>query len=530
MTPNPKSILQGAAARKQILQGARPLAQVVATTYGPHGRTVLLDRASGLLATKDGVTVAREVELEDPVENLGCKVLKDACIKVNNEVGDGTTTAAVLAGALMEEGSRLAFAGLDVPQLVAGMRAAGHEVERLLSEMKQPATTQEDLERIALTASNGDKDISAKLAEACLAVGKDGTITVEDAHTPGVELVFHDGMVIDRGVASATLLKGGTERVLERPLVAVIGASLRTMADVQDVMECASQWPGSPLLIFALDILGEALDTVVINDTRGVMQCVAVNSPGFHGRKQEMLKDIAALTGADYVNPEVGDNFHQWDAQWFGTLQKATVEGRKATLVAAEGTGGLVTARIAEIRARSESVSDYDTDRDNERIAKLSGGLAVLKVGGWTEAEMKERRARIEDALGAVRAALEGGVLPGAGTAYIRAAVLLGPRSTSDTAYDCGWGAVRKALSQPLTTLADNAGLPGVVLVDEVRAAAGWHGWDALANKVRNLREDPAVLDPCPVVISALAAAVSAVSTLLTVEASIVQSSSSVGS
>lgn len=527
-------VRHGTDARRHILEGAKILAQSVGVTYGPHGRTVILDRMAGLLATKDGVTVAREVELDHPIQNLGCQILKTACIKVNSDAGDGTTSTAIIAAALLEEGHKLVVSGFDPMQVARGIQAAAERAIEVIRSMGVPVEDQEILKRVAMIASNGDEAVSDALAEACMAVGKDGTITIEDGRSVGIELIYKEGMEIDRGVAATAFLgTSATERVMEGPLVAVIGASLKTVEDVQSVMEVASQWPQNHLLLFCEDISGDALKMMVMNDQQGVMHCVAVPAPGFHNRKKDYLRDLAALAGADYIDPSIGGTHQEWDPTWFGGFRQATIKEKSSVLVAYDEASETIEARIEEIRAElNNSSSEYDRDRCKERLAKLSGGLCIMAVGGFTEAEMKERRARIEDALGAVQAALAEGIVPGAGTSYLIAGDDLLDEVPQDkgVAFAAGWKMTAKALQRPLRVLARNAGFDGPEIVENVRKArhesrflssVRWVGWDARTHEIRDLARDPSIIDPVPVAVTVVRSAASVASTLLTIETSI---------
>lgn len=536
LSPAKRRIHNGSEARRHLLKGAQVLAKAVSVTYGPFGRTVLMDRMAGLLATKDGVTVAREIDLEHHVQNMGCQILKECCVKVNTDAGDGTTSTAIIAAALIEEGNKLATAGLDPMQIAAAFKAAAECSIDLIRGQRVSVQNQKDLEHVAMIASNGDIDVSAALAEACMAVGRDGTVAIEDGRSVGIELVFKEGMEIDRGVAAGAFLgTSGSERILEGPLVAVIGGSLTKVEDVQSVMEIASQWPQNHLLVFCEDISGDALKMAVMNDQQGVMHNVFVPSPGFHGKKKDYLKDLAALAGADFIDPEV-ENHQSWDADWFGGLRQATLRDRSSTLVAYEEAEEIIATRVEEIRNEMNFLtSEFDRDKCKERLAKLSGGLCIMQVGGYTEAELKERRARIEDALGAVQAALAEGVLPGAGTSYLFASEYLlnvVPEAFSeDPSYMAGWNAFAKALQRPLKVLAQNAGFDGPEIVQSVldyrqttEQDEFWCGWDAKENKIRRLSDEPAIYDPVPVFVAVLRAAASVAGMLLTVEASISQS------
>lgn len=522
-------VLKGAETRKRLLEGANTLAKCVGVTYGPGGRIVMLDRAAGLLATKDGVTVAREIDVEDPVANLGCQILKEACIKVNDEVGDGTTSTAIIAAAILGEGQKVVAGGMSPIALSRGIQAAARTCTEVIQSLALAVEDQETLERVAMIASNGDEEVSKKMAEACMAVGKDGTLTIEDGVSFGIELEFKEGMEIERGAASQHFLGSENERVIEGPLVAVIGADLRTTDQVQDLMEVASQFPQHELLVFAQSIEGEALKMMVMNDTADRMKVVGVNAPGFHLKKKDNLKDIAALSGADYIDPDMGANLGAWDAEWFGGLRKATIEAKKSMLIAYEEAEELIAERITQIKGeKRHAKSEYDTDKINERIAKLSGGLCIMKVGGHTETEMKERRARIEDALGSVRAALRNGVVPGAGSIYMACSHQLSMVDISGETNEmqAGWNILRRALAQPIRVLAHNAGHRADFTADRILAHFEetkdyWMGWDAKTGGIRNLAEGEIVIDPQDVAHSVIEAAVSVAGTLLTVEASL---------
>jgi chaperonin GroEL len=544
---NPKNTLHGIKAREAFLRGALTLSKAVAVTYGAHGRTVMLDRASGLLATRDGVTVAREVDLSDPVENLGAQILKEACTTVNDEVGDGTTTTAILAGELLREGHKLVAAGMDPSQVISGMRDAADDVERMLQDIAVPVAGQEGIETVARLASNGDDEVAKCMAEACMAVGKDGTVLIEDGHGLETTLELKEGMEIERGAATAAFFTEKLERTMEGPLVAVINKHLRTVEDVTDLLEVASQFKPRELLLIVDGIEGPALATMSINNSQGVVASCAVQSPGFGPHKADVLRDIAALAGATFVDPAAGHDIGKFEAEWFGAFRQAIIRTKTSTFTAYDDNHADLEAYIARIRSQTESgKSDYDRDRVKERLAKLSGGLAVIRVGGVTEAAMKERRGRVEDALGAVRAALRGGLVPGAGTALVIASVGLGEAGKQPTsAHEAGWEAVRQAILAPVGILAGNSGAESGLAIGRVTEAhAGasdgwvafedtgggafryrgkWIGWDTKVGGLRDLRETPMLVDPALVVISALKAAVSVATTLLTVEVSLTQ-------
>ena len=521
-----KNILSGQSARSRLLAGANKMARAVSTTYGPLGRTCVMDRMGGLLITKDGVTVAREIELPDHIENQGAAILKNACIRVNDSVGDGTTTVAIIASSIMAEGHKMILTGgVDPMGMVRGINAGRDKVIEAVRNMVHVISTQEELQRVAMLASNGDMEVSSNLAEACMAVGKDGTVTVEDGVGLETTLEFREGMEIDQGPCSELFLNGGSDRTINSPLVAVIHSRLRSLADVQDLMETASQWPDNELVVFCLIAEAEALSVMTVNNSKGVMKCIAIGAPGVQFRKVEYLEDIAAMSGATMVDQNAGMDHRKWDPEWFGTFKQISVNAKSTVMASIPEAQVAIDDRIEALHAQeSSSVSDYDRDRLKERMAKLSGGLAVLKVGGATELAMKERRARVEDALGAVRASLRSGVVPGGGISYLRASQLMD--ITGDGSFFVGQTVLKSALARPLIVLANNAGENGHLIVDKVMDKwrhndSGWFGWDATTSQYRDLSDDPLVMDPTDVVIAVINAAVSVATTLLTVETAI---------
>jgi chaperonin GroEL len=525
----PKRIDTNLDARNKLLRGAKLLAKTVGVTYGPKGRTAMLDRLAGLLATKDGVTVAREVVLADPVERMGAETLKEACTKVNEQVGDGTTTVAVVAAALLEECHRLVAAGFDPMKLAEGIKEASLRSVQIIEDMALRVDSQDLLERVASVASNGDEEVAKALAEACLAVGNDGTISVQDGVSVGIVLEYKDGMEIDKGAVSPGFLResGGVERLIEGPLVAVFGAPLREVEDVQQVLEVSSQWPQNDLVVFAESVEGKALTTMLVNDAQDVVRSVAVKGPGFGSKQESYLRDIAALTGATFIDPTLFDFRKQFDPDWFGSLRKITIKQRLSVLEAYDEAQETIRERIGELRREQRNLtSDYDRDQHAERIAKLAGGLCIMRVGGPTEIALKERRGRVEDALGSVRGALEEGVVPGAGSAYLTVA-----EGLLDESKDLGWKALAKALKAPLAVIAENAGHDGRAVAWKacsVRESYGedpigrcWIGWDANLGDFRDLRQEPPVVDPAPVAKVVILSAASVAATLLTSEISI---------
>ena len=527
--PHPRLVLYGAENRKRLLHGATLFAKAVCVTYGPHGRVVMLDRTAGLLATKDGVTVAREIDLEDPVANMACQVFKAACIKVNDEVGDGTTTAACLSAAILQEGCKLVAAGMNPVLLARGIQKAAQAAADAVWDIARPIETQRQLERGALVASNGDTDVASKMAEAVMAVGKNGTVSIEDGNGVETVLQFKEGMEIDRGAASMHFLRAGVERSLDGPVVAVVAATLRTVEDVLDLCEEATTFGGRPLLLICEGIEGEALKTMVMNDSNkeSKFEFVAVLAPGSFDKKIDYLGDIAALAGADLIDPRQGMSWKTWNREWFGAFRAAKVEAKKTVLVAYDEASETVQKRIQEIHTtRDFATSQFDIDRINERLATLEGGLCIMQIGAHTEAELKEKRSRVEDAFGAVQAAMADGIVPGGGTAYLAAHQAIdGQCPDENIEIGAGWQILSRALLRPVATLAANAGRNGDYIVEKLLDlrpdSASWVGWDAVKDEFQDFGLDTTIIDPCKVAISVIETAASATSTLMTSEASI---------
>lgn len=524
-----RNVTTGMDTRSRMLQGALQMAKAVGVTYGPYGRTCMLDRAQGLLATKDGVTVAREIVLDDPIANQGALILRDACLKVNDDVGDGTTSVAILAAEMIREGHRMVTAGMDPNSMIRGMNAARDQALQLVEDLAVPVSQQSELTHVAMIASNGDDDIARCMAEACMAAGRDGTVIIEDGQGIDTSLEFKEGMEIDRGPLSSVFLGASNERTMDGPLVAIVNAELRTVDDVRDVLETSSQWAPRELLLIALSVSGDALATLTLNHSKGIVKCCAVQCPGFGFHRSDYLQDIAALTGATFIDPAAGMDHRVWNGEWFGALRKAAIRHKATVMEAYPEASETIQARIRELRAaEAHSVSDYDRDRFKERAAKLGGCMAVLRIGGLTEAAMKERRARVEDALGAVRAALRDGVVPGSGIAYLYAGNSLGSASSTDESWNAGWKIMVRALRYPATMLLDNAGFEGRAIVELIPGHSDgnpWIGWDVHQKRMRDLAAEPLIIDPTAVVTSVIRAATSVATTLLTVETSITQAS-----
>lgn len=525
---NPRSLLYGNANRDGILKGTRKFTDAVCTTYGPKGRNVVLNRAAGLIVTKDGVTVAREVDLSDPIENMACQALKEACVKVNNEAGDGTTTAACISGSIIQEAVKQVSSGCNPIFLARGLqKACDFAVESIQEQLSAPIETQQEIESVALISSNRDEEVSRLMAEAIMSVGKNGNVTIEDGHSVETSIEFKDGLEFDRGPFNSHFLKNQFERELDTPLVAIVAGNLITVDDVLNMCEESTAY-GKALVIFAYDVRGEALNTLLMNDnaTDHDFEFVPIKAPGNFQHRIEYLGDIAAITGATVVDSDQGMKTSEWNQEWFGSLDRMVVRSDKCTLFAHEEASNLIDERISHIQAQyRHTTSQYDTDKLNERLAALEGGLCVMKIGAHTEAELKEKRARVEDALGACQAALESGVVPGGGTAYLAASQLLEAATPPVNEEErVGWNILRKALRQPLFQLATNAGHEGAYVVAKAlsqREPTSWLGWDAYTGEMRDFASTFDIIDPAKVAVEVIRAATSAASTLITSEVSI---------
>ena len=525
----PKRVVTGPNARSRLLAGAETVARAAGVTLGPEGRTVLLDRASGIISTKDGVTVAREIVLADPVAQMGAALLRDACAQVSRDVGDGTTSTAVITACLLAEGQKLIAAGYGPLQVARRIQEAVPLAERVIGELTVPVETQEMLEQVAFLASNGDSGIARMLAEGAMASGKNGALIIEDGYGNEDELLLKEGMEIDRGWANELWRHPEGKYDLEAPLIAIVPRRLICLADVQSILEEATQFGGRPLIVIAPSVESEALMTMGLNLKGQRIESYAIGAPGFGDLQTEMLKDLAALSQATFVDPAAGMNHREFKHEWFGSLRKVTIREKTSVLIAYDDAQASIDARVAQIKREGESLtSDFDRDVLHKRIGKLTGGLAILRVGGVTEAALKERRARVEDALGAVKAALKGGAVPGAGSTYLTIADEL-----EDLAPDPVYRALAKALREPLRLIAQNAGEDGRAVVERVRQArayaewgdwAGWVGWDAREDVIRDLGDEtkPPIVDPALAVSSVIRAAFSTSAMLLSAEGAIV--------
>jgi chaperonin GroEL len=508
-------------ARRRLETGVNKLADAVKVTLGPKGRNVVLDKKYGApTITNDGVTIAREVELEDSFENMGAQLVKEVATKTNDVAGDGTTTATVLAQALVREGLRNVAAGANPMSLKRGIeRGVTAAVESIHTQAKEIDGRHEIAQVAAISAA--DASIGEVLADAIDKVGKDGTVTVEESNTFGLELEFTEGMQFDKGYLSPYFVTDAErqEAILDDPYLLIVNSKVSSVHDLVPVLERVMQ-SGKPLLVVAEDVDGEALATLVVNRIRGLFQSVAVKAPGFGERRKAMLGDIAALTGATIVSEEVGLKLENTTLDQLGRARRIVVTKDDTTIVDGAGAEADVKGRIAQIKREIEDTdSDWDREKLQERLAKLSGGVAVVKVGAATEVELKEKKHRIEDALSATRAAIEEGVVAGGGTALLRAR---GAVATAAEKLDgdeaTGARIVYRALTEPLKWIAINAGFEGAVQVQEVERAKGTHGLNVLTGKIEDLVKS-GVIDPAKVTRSALQNAASIAGLLLTTEA-----------
>jgi len=515
-------------AREKLLRGVDTLANAVRVTLGPRGRNVVLEKSWGSpTVTKDGVTVAKEIELEDRFENLGAQMVKEVASKTSDVAGDGTTTATVLAQSIFREGSKLVAAGMNPMELKRGIEKA---VEAVVEDLRKRSTrtrSSEEVAQVGTVSANGDPAIGKILADAMDRVGREGVITVEEAKSMETVLEVVEGMQFDRGYLSPYFVTDPErmEASLEEALILLHEKKISAMKDLLPVLEQAAR-QGQPLLIVAEDVEGEALATLVVNKLRGTLQVAAVKAPGFGDRRKAMLQDMAILTGGQVIAEELGLKLENVTLQDLGRARKVVVDKENTTIVEGGGAKKDIEGRCNEIRLQIEdTTSDYDREKLQERLAKLAGGVAVLQVGAATETELKEKKARVEDALHATRAAVEEGVVPGGGVALLRGQKALeGLVEALDAEEEQAAGVriVHRALEEPLRRIAENAGLEGSVVVDRVRGEGGSHGFNAAAERYEDLVE-AGVIDPTKVVRTALQNAASVASLLLTTEASVAE-------
>lgn len=507
-------------ARKSILNGVNILANAVKVTLGPKGRNVVIDKSFGSpLITKDGVTVAREIELENKFENMGAQMVKEVASKTNDDAGDGTTTATVLAQALFREGSKIVSAGHNPMDVKRGMDKA---VEAVIAELKKnakPVKDSKEIAQVGTISANNDKEIGDMIAQAMDKVGKEGVITIEESKTATTELEVVEGMQFDRGYLSPYFITNPErmEAVLDNPAILLYDKKISSMKDLIGVLEGIAK-QGRPLLIIAEDIEGEALATLVVNKLRGTIQVCAVKAPGFGDRRKSMLEDIAVLTGATLISEDMGRRLEQATLEDLGTAKRVVIDKDNTTVVDGAGEKKDIEARCGQIRSQhDETTSEYDKEKLKERLAKLSGGVAVIHVGAPSEIEMKEKKARVEDALNATRAAVEEGIVPGGGSALLKAGAVIEKMKLSDEE-TIGAKIVWMACQAPIKQIAFNAGLDGSIVLDRVlNAKDSTHGFNAYTEVYEDLIK-AGVIDPVKVVRCALQNAASVASLMLTTE------------
>ncbi len=508
-------------ARDRLKKGVDALANAVKATLGPKGRNVIIDKKFGApQITKDGVTVAKEIELKDPIENMGAQMLKEVASKTNDIAGDGTTTATVLAQAIINTGLKNVTAGANPMDLKRGIDKAVSVVVNELKKLSQEVGSDKDkIQQVATISSNNDASIGALISEAMKVVGNDGVITVEEAKGTETEVKTVEGMQFDRGYLSPYFVTNPEKMIteLETPHILIFDKKISNMKDLLPVLEPVAQ-SGNPLLIIAEDVDGEALATLVVNKIRGSLKIAAVKAPGFGDRRKAMLEDLAILTGGTVISEERGFKLENTTIDMLGTCQKIEIDKDNTTIINGAGSKDDILGRTNQIKAQIESTtSDYDKEKLQERLAKLAGGVAVLYVGAATEVEMKEKKDRVDDALAATRAAVEEGIIPGGGVAYIRAAEKLDVNSGLNEDENTGIKIVKRAIEEPLRAIIENAGSEGAVIVQKVKEGKADYGYNAQTNKFENLYKS-GVIDPTKVSRIALENAASIASMLLTTE------------
>ncbi|WP_102371517.1 chaperonin GroEL [Enorma phocaeensis] len=517
-----KDITFDTAARTKLAKGVNKLADAVTVTMGPKGRYVALQRSFGApTITNDGVSVAKEIELEDPIENMGAQLVKEVATKTNDTVGDGTTTATLLAQAIVNDGLRNVAAGANPLAIRRGIEKAVNAAVDEMKKQAQPVETKEQIASVG-TISAGDPKVGEKISDAMDVVGKDGVITVEDGQTFDIQIDTVEGMQFDKGYVSAYFVTDNDrmEAVLKDPYIFMTDQKISNVQDIMPVLEAVSR-AGKSLLIIAEDIEGEALPTLVLNKVRGALSVVAVKAPGYGDRRKRMLEDIAALTGGQAALDELGIKVADITAEMLGTAKSVTVTKDNTTIVDGGGDKAAIEARVAQIKAELEHTeSDFDREKLQERLAKLSGGVAVIKVGAATETELKEIKHRVEDALQATRAAVEEGIVAGGGVAFMDAAPALEGIEISDPEEQIGIDIVKKALTAPVATIAQNAGFEGAVVVDKVASLPAGEGLNSANGEWGNMIK-MGVLDPVKVTRTTLQNAASVASLILITEATV---------
>ncbi len=513
-----KQITLGEDARHTLLKGINILSNVVKETLGPRGKNVILDKKFGSpTSTKDGVTVAKEIELKDPMENMGAQLVKEVASKTSDVAGDGTTTATVLTQTIFAEGLKYVTAGANPNLIKKGVDQAVAEVVKELKKMSREVSG-EMIAQVGAISANNDESIGAIIAEAMDKVGKDGVITVEEAQSLETTMDVVEGMQFDRGYLSPYFITDPDrmECILEDPLILLHEKKISNLRDLLPLLENVAKM-GKPLLVIAEEVEGEALATLVVNKLKGTFQCASVKAPGFGDRRKAMLEDIATLTGGQVITEDIGVELKSVDVEWLGNAKKVVIDKDNTTIVEGKGKSEDVQARIKQIRTQvEETTSDYDREKLQERLAKLVGGVALIKVGAATETELKEKKARVEDAMHATKAAVEEGIVPGGGVALLRCQKVL-EKMKFDDDMQIGVNIVKRAIEEPLRQIADNAGQEGSIVVEKVKEKEKNVGFNALTEKYEDLVKS-GILDPTKVVRTALQNASSISGLLLTTE------------
>ncbi|MDX2041110.1 MAG: chaperonin GroEL [Acidobacteriota bacterium] len=516
-----KQVIHGEDSRQAILRGVNQLADAVAITLGPKGRNVVIDKKFGSpTITKDGVTVAKEIELKDALENMGAQMVREVASKTSDVAGDGTTTATVLARAIFKEGVKTVAAGANPMALKRGIEKAVEQAVESISAMAKKVN-EDSIAQVGTISANGDDTIGGIIAEAMKKVGKDGVITVEESRSLETLLEVVEGMQFDRGYLSPYFVTDAErmEAVLDNAVILLCEKKISSMKDLLPLLEQVAKL-GKPLLIIAEDVEGEALATLVVNKLRGTLNVCAVKAPGFGDRRKAMLEDIAILTGGKVISEDLGIKLESVKLEDLGKAKKVTVDKDNTTIVEGSGKGSDISGRVATIRRQvEETTSDYDREKLQERLAKLVGGVAVIKVGAATETELKEKKARVEDAMHATRAAVEEGIVPGGGVTLVRAAKALESLKLEDEDEQIGVNIVRRALEEPLRKIAENAGKEGAVIVERIKSEKGVNfGFNAATEVFEDLVK-AGVIDPAKVSRTALQNAASIAALMLTTEA-----------
>jgi len=521
-----KDVVFGDSARARMVEGVNILANAVKVTLGPKGRNVVLERSfGGPLVTKDGVTVAKEIELKDKLQNMGAQMVKEVASKTADDAGDGTTTATVLAQSIVREGMKYVVAGHNPMDLKRGIDKAVTAALAEISKLSKPCTTTKEIAQVGSISANSDSSIGDRIAEAMERVGKEGVITVEDGKSLADELDVVEGMQFDRGYLSPYFINNPEKQVvvLESPYILLFDKKISNIRDLLPVLEQVAK-SGRPLLIIAEDVEGEALATLVVNNIRGILKTCAVKAPGFGDRRKAMLEDIAVLTKGQVIAEEVGLTLEKVTLEDLGQAKRVEIGKENTTIIDGNGDEKQIEARVKMIRAQiEEATSDYDREKLQERVAKLAGGVAVIRVGAATEVEMKEKKARVDDALHATRAAVEEGIVPGGGVALVRAKQAILNLKGDNADQNAGISIVLRAMEEPLRVIVSNAGDEASVVINQVASGKGNYGYNAATGEYGDLVEQ-GVIDPAKVTKTALVNAASVAGLLLTTDCAISES------